>query len=75
MLMRFDPFREFDRLVDQVWSGILRPAGMPMDAFRQGDHLVVRFDLPGVDPRLCRAHRGEERAHGLGRADLAARGI
>jgi len=50
MLMRFDPFREFDRLVDQVWGGILRPAAMPMDAFRQGDHLVVRFDLPGVDP-------------------------
>jgi HSP20 family protein len=21
-----------------------------MDAYRQGDHLVVRFDLPGVDP-------------------------
>ena len=50
MLMRFDPFREFDRLVDQVWSGIPRPAAMPMDAYRQGDHLVVRFDLPGVDP-------------------------
>jgi len=50
MLMRFDPFREFDRLVDQVWNGLPRPAAMPMDAYRQGDHLVVRFDLPGVDP-------------------------
>jgi transposase len=48
MLMRFDPFREFDRLVDQVWNGLPRPAAMPIDAYRQGDHLVVRFDLPGV---------------------------
>ena len=40
----------FDRLVDQVWNRLLRPAAMPMDAYRQGDHVVVRFDLPGVDP-------------------------
>ena len=49
MLMRFDPFRELDRLTDQAWSGARRPA-MPMDAYRQGDHFVVHFDLPGVDP-------------------------
>ena len=23
---------------------------MPMDAYRQGDHFIVHFDLPGVDP-------------------------
>ncbi|NYE72921.1 Hsp20/alpha crystallin family protein [Microlunatus parietis] len=23
---------------------------MPMDAWREGDHFVVEFDLPGVDP-------------------------
>ena len=52
MLMRTDPFREFDRLTQQVfgntpgtWS---RPSAMPMDAFREGDHFVVCFDLPGV---------------------------
>jgi HSP20 family protein len=50
MLMRFDPFREFDRLVDQVWNGLPRLAALPMDAYRQDDHLVVRFDMPGVDP-------------------------
>ncbi|MDQ7802751.1 Hsp20/alpha crystallin family protein [Amycolatopsis sp. A133] len=52
MLMRTDPFRDFDRLAQQVfgagtWS---KPAAMPMDAYRAGDELVVCFDLPGVDP-------------------------
>jgi len=53
MLMRTDPFREFDRLTQQVfgapgtWS---RPTAMPMDAYRDGDQYVVHFDLPGIDP-------------------------
>ncbi len=54
MLMRTDPFREFDRLAQQVmgtgqgtWS---RPTAMPMDAYRRGEEFVVEFDLPGVDP-------------------------
>jgi HSP20 family protein len=48
MLMRTDPFRDFDRLVDQA----LRPqlAVMPMDAYRERDRYVARFDLPGIDP-------------------------
>jgi HSP20 family protein len=49
MLMRFDPFRELDRLAEQTWGGG-RLAAMPMDAYRRGDHFVVHFDLPGVDP-------------------------
>jgi HSP20 family protein len=48
MLIRFDPFREFDRLTEQLWGG--RQALMPMDAYRNGDVFVVHFDLPGVDP-------------------------
>ena len=53
MLMRTDPFRELDRLTQQVfgtpgtWS---RPTAMPMDAYRDGDQFVVSFDLPGVSP-------------------------
>ena len=54
MLMRTDPFRELDRLTQQVfgsnngtWS---RPTAMPMDAYRSGDTFVVAFDLPGVSP-------------------------
>jgi HSP20 family protein len=54
MLMRTDPFRELDRLTQQMlgsgtgtWS---RPTAMPMDAYRAGEQFVVLFDLPGVDP-------------------------
>ncbi|MGK5632150.1 Hsp20/alpha crystallin family protein [Streptomyces sp. URMC 123] len=50
MLMRTDPFREFDRLAQQVLGTAGRPVAMPMDAYRAGDEFVVHFDLPGVDP-------------------------
>ena len=49
MLMRFDPFRELDRLAEQTWGAGRAPV-MPMDAYRSGDHFLVHFDLPGVDP-------------------------
>ena len=49
MLMRTDPFRELDRWAGHVWGGT-RGGAMPMDAYRQGDSVVVKFDLPGVDP-------------------------
>ncbi len=49
MLMRTDPFREIDRLAQQVFTSA-RPAGMQMDAYREGDDFVVHFDLPGIDP-------------------------
>ncbi|WNV87525.1 Hsp20/alpha crystallin family protein [Umezawaea sp. Da 62-37] len=51
MLMRTDPFRELDRLAQQVFNGSgtwTRPTAMPMDAYRSGDEFVVAFDLPGV---------------------------
>jgi HSP20 family protein len=53
MLMRTDPFRELDRLTQQVFgtNGTLaRPSVMPMDAWRDGDTFQVEFDLPGVNP-------------------------
>ncbi|GAB3562232.1 molecular chaperone Hsp18 [Arthrobacter alkaliphilus] len=49
MLMRTDPFREFDRLAEQVLGTTARPAAMPMDAWREGEDFVVAFDLPGVN--------------------------
>ena len=52
MLMRFDPFRDFDRVWEQMaaeHSG-RRARSFPMDAYRRGDEFVVHFDLPGVDP-------------------------
>lgn len=53
MLMRTDPFRELDRLTQQVFGvngTTARPAVMPMDAYRDGEWFVVHFDIPGVDP-------------------------
>ena len=54
MLMRSEPFTEVNRLAQQLfgatqagtWS---RPAGMPVDSYRNGDEFVIAFDLPGVD--------------------------
>jgi HSP20 family protein len=49
MLMRFDPFRDLDRLTrDPRTNG--RATWMSMDAYRQGDQVLVHLDLPGVDP-------------------------
>ena len=50
MLMRTDPFRELDRVAQQVFGTTTRPAAMPIDAYRKGDDFVVLLDLPGVDP-------------------------
>ena len=54
MLMRTDPFRELDRLTQQVFGNLpgtwSRPTAMPMDAYRVGEEFVVAFDLPGVSP-------------------------
>jgi HSP20 family protein len=49
MLMRFDPFRELDRLTQRTWEH-QRPAVMAMDAYREGDTFRVHLDVPGVDP-------------------------
>jgi len=52
MLMRTDPFRDLDRLTQQMFGTdgtLARPSVMPMDAWRDGDTFQVEFDLPGVD--------------------------
>jgi HSP20 family protein len=48
MLMRTDPFRELDRLTQQFFGTVARPAYMPMDAWRDEDTFHIEFDLPGV---------------------------
>jgi HSP20 family protein len=48
MLMRYDPFREIDRFTEGLFGNPARTPWMPMDAVRQGDHVEVLFDLPGV---------------------------
>ncbi|HNP15787.1 MAG: Hsp20/alpha crystallin family protein [Cryobacterium sp.] len=49
MLLQHDPFRDFDRLTQQVFGTVARPSGMPLDAWREGDDFVVELDLPGID--------------------------
>ena len=43
MLVRYDPFRDFDRKTS-------RRQWMPMDAFRHDQQVELRFDLPGIEP-------------------------
>lgn len=57
-MLRFDPFRDLDRLTEQLLgvsagapSGSARaPRFMPMDLYRKDDAYVLTADLPGVDP-------------------------
>ncbi len=50
-LMRFDAFRDFERLTDELLAGTRGrvPRSFPMDAYRRGDKFLVHLDLPGVD--------------------------
>ena len=52
MLMRFDPFRELDSLSQALANApsISRSTLMAMDAYRDGDRLIIKLDLPGIDP-------------------------
>lgn len=51
MLLRTtDPFREFDRITQQLLGTTSRPAAMPMDAWREGERFIIEFDLPGIAP-------------------------
>jgi HSP20 family protein len=48
LLRNTDPFRDLDRLTQQLLGTTSRPAVMAMDAWREGDSFVIEFDLPGV---------------------------
>lgn len=56
MLIRTDPFREIDRLAQQLFGidgtvgTTARPVMMPMDAWQDGDSVHVEVDLPGLSP-------------------------
>jgi HSP20 family protein len=49
VVMRFDPFRDLDRLAQQAFGGGVEIRSIPMDAYRRGDAVFVHFDLPGID--------------------------
>jgi HSP20 family protein len=48
-MLRFDPFRELDRLASVAFDGN-SSASLPMDVIRSANEVRVYFDLPGVDP-------------------------
>ncbi len=52
-MLRFDPFRDLDRLTEQLLgtsAGTSRaPRLMPIDIYRSGERYVLRADLPGAD--------------------------
>ncbi len=53
MIIRYDPFRELDRLSRQVWGppGFTQwQTSLPLDVHRYNDHIEAAFDLPGVNP-------------------------
>jgi HSP20 family protein len=50
VLLRFDPFRELDRMAEELDRSVARGAAMPMDAYRRGNHVVAHLDVPGVRP-------------------------
>jgi HSP20 family protein len=47
-LIRFDPFRDFDRLAEQMRGTMSRPRTMPLAAWCRKDEFFVHIDLPGV---------------------------
>ncbi len=51
MLMRFEPFREIDRMTEELLSQ-RRARPIPVDAYRRGNDFKLQLDLPGVDPRF-----------------------
>ena len=51
MLMRSEPFREFDRITEAMLSE-RRARQIPVDAYRRNNEFTVLFDLPGVDARF-----------------------
>jgi len=51
MLLRFDPFRDLDRLTNELLGAPRVAQPMPMECYRQGDTFYLHFDLPGIDPQ------------------------
>lgn len=48
MFLRFDQFRDFDRLFDEL-RGRASTRSLPMDAYRRGNRFFVHLDIPGVN--------------------------
>ena len=69
MLMRFEPFREFDRITEELINE-RRARQIPVDAYRRGNDFKVAFDLPGVDARFIDLTVEKDRPHRAGNPRL-----
>ncbi len=49
MLMRFEPFHEFDRITEELLAQ-RRIRQLPVDAYRRDNEFKIALDLPGADP-------------------------
>ncbi len=54
-IMRWDPFADFDRMLELMAAraGGTAPTptrAIPMDVYRSGNEYMIEMDLPGVDP-------------------------
>jgi HSP20 family protein len=55
LLVRSEPYRDVDRIFQQIMGDPTRRAtsvGIPMDAYRKEDQFLLQFDIPGVDSEL-----------------------
>jgi len=57
MLVRTDPFRDLDRLAQQMLGTMARPAAMPMDAWRDGPVRAERRPSTRDDTDMIAAER------------------
>ena len=49
MIVAIEPLGQPDRSAQHI-SNTAGKQTMPMDAYRDGDQLIVHFDIPGIDP-------------------------
>jgi len=48
MIVAIEPLAQADRSAQKI-SGTAGKRSMPMDAYRDGDQLIVKLDLPGIE--------------------------
>ena len=55
--------RDFDEVFDQClqarWRSAMRPRALPVESHIEGDQVVIRADLPWVDPKDTRMAEGD----------------
>ncbi|MDQ3764307.1 MAG: Hsp20/alpha crystallin family protein [Actinomycetota bacterium] len=55
MLVAIEPLGQVDRSAQRI-SSTAGKRTMPMDAYRDGEQLIIQFDLPGIEPDSMELH-------------------